>query len=142
PPFEIKEDRFSTAGLEQIGRYVSMLLQWQGELFTVSITTQSFDFPVTLYRSKREQTVAIVLVTKEEHQERAIRAFFERQAIEALGDYAPSDLGAADSVRGLTYPLPSDLARAVSLTTELLRSVYGLSDEAGLDFRCYEMENR
>jgi len=140
PPLEITEERFPTAGLAQVGRYVSMLLEWRGELFTLSVTAQTFEFPVTLYRSRSEQTVAVVLITKEAHQEQAIRAFFEREGIEALGDYAPLDLGTADSTHGLAYPLPSVAERATTLTTELLRSVYGLSDEAGLDFRYYEME--
>jgi len=141
PSLEIREERFATAGLAQIGRYVLMLLEWRGELFTLSVTAQTFEFPVTLYRSKSAQTVAVVLVTKGAHQEQAIRAFFERQGIEALGDCAPSDFATADAARGLAYPLPSDAGRAISLTTELLRSVYGLSDEAGLDFRYYEMES-
>src|SRR5262245_61663673 len=75
PPLEIKEERFPTAGLAQVGRYVSMLLQWRGEMFTLSVTAQDFEFPVTLYRSRSGQTTAIVLVTKEAHQEQAIRAF-------------------------------------------------------------------
>jgi hypothetical protein len=140
-PFEIKEERFPTAGLAQIGRYVSMLLQWRGELATLSVTAQSFDYPVTLYRSRVEQTAAIVLVTKEPHQEQAIRAFFERQGIEILLDYPPSVLGGGDAARGLAYPLPAETPRATSLTMELLQSVYGLSADAGLDFRYYELES-
>ena len=131
-PAKMREERFPTAGLAQIGRYVSMLLQWQGELFTLSLTAQDFEFPVTLYRSRSEGTAAVVLVTKQAQREQAIRAFFEQQGIAAW------DLGAADGSRGLAYPLPSDEARAVSLITEMLRSVYGLSDEAGIDFRYYE----
>ena len=140
PPVEIKEERFPTAGLAQIGRYVAMLLQSRGELFTLAITAREFEFPVTLYRCTSEQTVAIVLVSKDAHREQAIRCFFEQHAIELLLDHAPSDLGAADAARGLVYPLAADTARAITLTTELLRIVYGLSDEAGLDFRYYEME--
>ena len=117
-----------------------MLLEWRGEMFTLSVTAQDFEFPVTLYRSRSEQTVAIVLVTKEADQEQAIRAFFEHQSIEVLWDYPPSDLGAADAARGLVYPLPSEAAHAISMTTELLCSVYGLSDDSGIDFRYYEME--
>lgn len=136
PPLEIKEDRFPTAGLAQIGRYVSMLLQARGELFTLSVTAQGFQFPLALYRIRSEQTFAIVLVTNEPHRERAIRAFFEQQRLQAIMD--DGNLGASGAARGLAYPLPFDIARASSLTTGLLRSVYGLSEEAGLDFRYYE----
>jgi hypothetical protein len=79
-------------------------------------------------------------MSKDAQWEQAIRAFFEQQGIEALWDYASSDFGAADAARGFVYPSPPDAERAISLTTKLLRSVYGLSDEAGLDFRYYEME--
>jgi len=132
---EIEEERFPTAGLAQIGRYVSMLLRSRGEFFTL-VTAQDFEFPVTLYRSRSEQTDAMVLATKEAHREQTIRSFFEQQGIEAL-----SEFDTADAARGLVYPLPSDVAGAIRLTTELLRSVYGLTDEAGIDFRYYEMES-
>jgi len=136
PSLDIKEDRVPTAGLAQVRRYVSMLLQSRGELFTVSVTAHNFKFPVTLYRIKRDQTVAIMVVTNETRQERAIRTFFEQQGLEAIFDQVET----SDARRGLAYPLPFDVARVTSLTTELLRSVYGLSAEAGLNFRYYEME--
>src|SRR5205809_661157 len=83
--------RFPAAGLAQIGRYVSMLLQWRGELFTVSITAQDFEFPVTLFRSRHERAAAIVLVTKQPQREKAIRLFFEQQSIAAVLDRPLSD---------------------------------------------------
>lgn len=136
PYLEIKEDRFPTAGLAQVGRYVSMLLRARGELFTLSVTAQGFQFPVTLYRSRTAQIFEIVLVTKEPHQERAIRMFFEQRGLQAIMD--DGDLDAPGAARGLAYPLPFDPARATILTTELLQSAYGLSKMAGLDFRYYE----
>ncbi len=78
-----------------------------------------------------------VLVAKDAHREQTVRAFFEQHGIEA---FALSDFGGGDAARGLVYPLPSGAPRAISLTIELLRSVYGLSEEAGLDFRYYEVE--
>jgi hypothetical protein len=140
-PLEIKVERFPTAGLAQIGRYVSMLVHSRGEFFTLSLTAEDFDYPVTLYRSRSEQTAAIVLVTKDSHREQAIRAFFEQQGTKVLWDYPPSVLGPGDAAHGFVYPLPPDAASAASLTTELLRSVYGLNAEAGIDFRYYEMES-
>jgi hypothetical protein len=137
---EIKEERFPTAGLEQIGRFVSMLLQSRGEMFTLSITAQGFEFPVTLYRSRSDQTAAFVLVTKQLTLEQSIRAYFEHEGIPVLSDLPPSDLAGGDAARGLAYPLPSEAPRAISVTTKLLRSVYGLSDESGMEFRFYEME--
>lgn len=135
-PLKIREQEFPTAGLAQIGRYVSMLLKFRGELFTLSIRALDFEFPVTLYRYRSEQTVSIVLVTKSARRQQAIRAFFGQQGLQVV--LALRDT--PDAACGLTYPLPVDLARVTSLATELLRSVYGLSDEAGLSFCCYEME--
>ena len=56
---EIKVERFPTEGLSQIGRFVSMMLQWKGETFMLSVTGEDFEFPVTLYRSRSEQTTAM-----------------------------------------------------------------------------------
>jgi hypothetical protein len=45
---------------------------------------------------------------------------------------------AAHGLGCLVYPLPSDAPSIIKLTTELLQSVYGMSDDAGLEFYCYE----
>jgi hypothetical protein len=64
----------------------------------------------------------------------AVRTFFEQQGV----DYIHPASRAAHGVGCLVYPLPSDARGVMRLTTELLQSVYGMSDEAGLDFYCYE----
>ena len=138
PRVEIKEDRVPSAGLAQVERYVSIVIASRAELFTLSVAAHGFQFPVTLYRSRIEQMFAIVLVLKEAHQERAVRTYFEQQGLDAI--YDQSDVDTPDATRCLAFPLPVDVARATSVTIELLRRVYGLSEEAGLDFRYYEME--
>lgn len=136
PPLEIKKERVPTGGLAQIGRYMEMLLQSRGELFTLSVTGPGFQYPVAFCRSRSERTVAIILVCKDARQEQAIRTLFEQHGLEASLDHLVGDT--PDATRGLAYPLPLDVARATSLATELLRNVYGLSEEAGLDFLYYE----
>lgn len=136
---QLREERFATAGLAHIGRFMSMLLHSRKELFQLSIIVPGFQFPVAMYRHRSEQIAAIVLVTKDSQLEQAIRSFFEQGNLQAISD--DQDVETPDAPRCLAYPLPSEAAHAISLTTGLLRSVYRLSEEAGLVFRYIELEN-
>ncbi|HEU0011673.1 MAG TPA: hypothetical protein VFT34_17790 [Verrucomicrobiae bacterium] len=136
---QIKQDHFHTSGLAQIGRYVSMLLDSSAEVFMLMVTYRDDQNPMLLYRSKSECTVAIALLATNRDREQAIRAFFDERGIQPLQDYPFSDAGTPDAARDLIYRLPFDASHTTSLTTDLLRVVYGLSDVAGLDFTYYEM---
>jgi len=117
-----------------------MLLTWQGEFFSVSITAEHFRYPVTLYRSRSEQTIAIVLVSEPGPTEDAIRNFFEQHGIKVLSDHAVAEGAGSGSILCLAYPLASDASHATKLLKELLGSVYGLRPEGGIDFRYCKME--
>jgi len=134
PPPDIKEERFATCGMSEIGRCVSILLQPRRKFSLVTVTSQQLHFSVRLYRFRDEPLGAIALLNEDTPREQAVRTFFERQGM----DYIHSASRAAHGVGCLVYPLPSEASGVIRLTTELLRSVYGMSDEAGLDFYCYE----
>jgi len=137
----IKKDHYHTAGLAQIGRYLSMLFGSSAEVFALMVTYRDDQYPVALCRNKSERSVEIALLAKDTDREQAIRAFFDRRGIQPLLDYATSDACPQGAARGLTYRLPFDASDdATSLATDLLRGVYGLSDVAGLDFSYYELE--
>ena len=138
-PSAIREHRFDTAGLAQIGRYVEMLLQSRAKLFTLMVTTPDDEFKAVLYRSESESTTAIIPLAKDARTELGLRAFFDQQGIRPLVDCKLPDVGSGYTDRCLVYPFPLEAARATSLTAELFRDVYGLSHEAGLDFRYYEV---
>lgn len=131
---KVKKDRFPAAGLAQVAHYVTMLLESQGRFFVVSVAPSGCNYPVALYRSM-DDTPAIGLLTKEAQQEQAIRAFFAKQNIEVLLECPPPD------ARALVYALPPEIPRAISLTTDLLRDVYGLNDETGIDFTYWSETN-
>lgn len=132
---QFREEHFPAAGLSQIERYVSMLLQSRGQFFVLNIAVRDEQFPVVLYRIKSEKTIAMVLVVKDTHREQAIRAFFDHQAIQPLMDDVFPDVSTGSVAHGLSYPLPSDTSNITSLTKDLLRRVYGLSEETGVDYR-------
>ena len=134
-PIDYQEERCATAGLAQIGRFVSMMFESREGFFAFTIEAQGLEFPVGLWRKRRDQTVAMLLFTCAAEREQAIRAFFDQQGIQALGD--DQDRASPGAARALAYRLPLEPARVTRVVTQLLRSVYGLSDEAGLDFRYY-----
>ena len=140
PRIAIKEEHFPTGGLAQLGRHLSMMLQSREEFIVVSVTSQEFEFPFVFWHSMFDLSFFRNLHIRDAQREQAVRAFFKGQGMEASGDYEVSDYGGANLYRQLDYPLPIDAAGAITLTTDLLRSVYGLGDGAGLDFSYYEME--
>jgi len=102
------------------------------------VTTPHDEFTAVLYRSESESTTAIVPLFKDARTELSVRAFFDQQGIRPLLDCKLPDPGSRYTDRCLVYPLPLEAARAINLTVGLFRDVYGLSHEAGLDFRYYE----
>jgi hypothetical protein len=145
PVPKLKEVHFPTKGLAEVGRFVAMMLQSRAAFFMLTLTAPKLPFGVTLYRSDSERTAAICFPIGEEHWEAAIRAFFKRLGFEPLCDRLsqPEPLcwlegGEPDRRRVLIYPLPFDASPATSLTMELLESVLGLDQEAGLDLAYFE----
>lgn len=132
------QERFPTSGLAQIGRYVSMLIRARREFSMIDVTSYEFQLSVRLYRFRTEPFGAITLVNENAHREQAIRAFFEQRGIEPDSENTVSCSRASGGISILSYPLPPDASAIISLTTELLRSIYSVSDGAGLDFYCYE----
>jgi hypothetical protein len=92
-----------------------------------------------LCRSRNEHAAAVIMIARDAQADQAIRALFEQQGIRALQDYSIADAGAVGASNFLIYPLPLEAVDVVSLTTQLLRTGYALSDVAGLDFRYYEV---
>jgi hypothetical protein len=139
---EVHRDHFSTDGLAQIGRYVSMLFDSSSN-FTLTIDLHDDRFPVALGRDPESVvlgspagTALLMLCTNDPERERGIRTFFSQRSIQPLSDFAegfPRSVGE----RSLIYPLPSNASESAALLSELLRDVYGLSDTAGLDFYYY-----
>jgi hypothetical protein len=139
-PFEIKKQWYPGAGIAQLGRFLPMLLRSRKELFVIDVSEGNFEWKVTLYRSRAEQVVAIAMVACGAKREQDIRAYFEQQSVRPIHDFMLSDLRSGNPERGLVYPLPFDAANAFTLTTELLRDVYAVSDEAGLEYCYYETD--
>ncbi len=76
PPLEVQNERFASAGLAQLGRFVGMLLNSPAEGFVISISGKGLKFPVTLYRDNAERVTAIFLFTFGVPESEAARDFF------------------------------------------------------------------
>ena len=125
--------------LSEVPRHISMLVTSRSELFTLMIGTTEEALSIVRYRSESEGISALVLVTNDAERERGIRGFFERHGIEPLENFlVPPDAG-SQPVRCLVYPLPAAAPDASQITTDLLRSVYGFTDESEIQFRHHEI---
>ncbi len=133
-PLEIHKERFPSAGLAQLERFVGLLLHPRGEACVIQIAAEALSNPVTLYCSKAEKMAGIVLDPRDVPQEEAVRSFFHSRATGSLLE------SAHEGTATLLYPLPRHVAAASALVRELIQEVFALGSDAGLDFEHYDIE--
>jgi hypothetical protein len=137
---EIHEDHFETGGLAQIGRYVSMLFDSQSE-FALTITHRNPSYEVALCRNPVEMAgipmgaALALIVTNDSNVEGSVRTFFNQHDIQPVPEF--DCFNPISKERSMIYPLPLDAPQASTLITDLLRDVYGLTGNAGLDFHYF-----
>jgi hypothetical protein len=129
PKAEAKHDRFSTAGLAQVARYVAMSVESLAEVFLLYIGTLDEQMAVGLRRNKGAITFELVpmrfvstAVSRHTKIEQTVRAFCDQQGIQTIQD-CPG-----------VYSLPINASLVSELIINLLRAVYGLNDDSGLIF--------
>ena len=133
----VKTDHFQANGLPHLGEYVSKLLDSASNFFAVMITHHRDRPPIVLTRNRIDNLFAVAVFDNEPSTRTVIKAFFVQEGVEPLlGHSGQVAIGASS----LVYPLPLNASRATDLATGLLRTAYRLSDDAGLDFRYYEMD--
>lgn len=135
PPPKVQNERFPSAGLGQLDRFVGMLLNSPAEGFVISISAKGLRFPVSLYRSNAERVTAILLVTSDVPESEAVRDFFAVRQLRPWVNRAQEDTGS------LVYRLPTEVPALTALLTQLLQGVYALGEDAGLEFTYREIEN-
>ena len=129
-----KPERIAAHGLDHIPRFMTRDLKSTAKFTSLSIELPGREIGIGVYRHSEPGTLALMLcVYRDTEEERAIRAFFAGHQVAPTIDYLPHPV-TTTSVRGLQYPLPQDALRATILIRDFLRSVYGLANEAGLDF--------
>jgi hypothetical protein len=133
-PLEIHKERFPSAGLAQLERFVGLLLHPRGEACVVQIAAEALSNPIVLYCSKAEKVAGIALGARDVPQEETVRAFFHSRATE------PRLESTHGGTATLLYPLPWDVAAASTLVRELIQEVFALGSDAGLDFEHYDIE--
>jgi hypothetical protein len=128
-----KTDHFPRAGLAQVARYIAMSVESPAEVFLIYICSLDEELAVGLRRNKGPKTFELVPmrfvstdVSWHTEIEHSVRAFCEQQGIQPIGH------------RPVVYSLPIDASLVSELTIRLLRVVYGLNDESGLDFYYFE----
>ena len=137
-----QHERFPKAGLAEIDRLVSKLLDSDAERFFLAIRSndnEDNEILFFLYGSKSERTIAIGLLITDAEREQIIRGFFEQHGIKCLNDSSFAGGGGSGVTRGLVYALPRDTAKASKLTIDLLRCGFDVKDESGLCFHYYEL---
>ncbi len=135
PPPKLQHERFATAGLAQLDRLVGMLLDSSADSFVVSISATGLNFPVSLYRIKAERVMAIVLITTDMPESEAVKEFFIARKLSPLVNSPQEEIGT------FVYQLPTQRATLTALLVELLKGVYALGEDTGLEFRYCEIEN-
>ncbi len=124
------------AGFAQIERYISQLLQCESKPGSVCIWFRDFRNHVNLSFKDGALLMVVLVQTADTVREQAALKLFREAGIQPLrvGDFQ------ADGIpcQVLSYPLPGIVAEAAQLTSEFLRKVFGLGEDATLVFLYYE----
>lgn len=127
PPKSIWEmmpisDRVQERGLAHIQRYVSRLWESTAVTRVLVIAPLGGQAGLVLMHQEGLLNVTVYVDCKTSFaEESAVRAFLAERRIHPTLDYLSDGGEAAQSIRVLRYPLPSDQADAASLTAELGR---------------------
>ena len=125
-------DSFASDGFAQIEGYVSRLLRSSARFTSVIIATPDHRVAVTLRQRGGVPEIALVFVDwhSEAERARAVRQFFAGRGLSASEDY----LAGNGTTLCLGYSLPPDVQFITTLTKDVLRQIYQLREQHGLDF--------
>lgn len=135
----IEPVRFERAGLIHLRKYVAEVFSAGTVQPSLHIRTLDGLRGVSLYRTAAEFSIIPVPDTAE--RSRQIEDFFAKRGMQANYDQVigSSDI-AGGSMRILTFPLPQGVLATTQLTSDLLREVYGVDDQAGLEFTSVDLK--
>ena len=130
-----------TAPLSEIGRYVAMMFESRGLMFTLRVALPDDRLIIDVFGMGCGEMTALVVFRMDPDQERSMREFFARHNLHTPDDSGvPEQFNPALPVYNIyrVSPLPSEAPLLSELAADLFRSVCGLSDDAELRFHYAE----
>jgi hypothetical protein len=147
PPGEtpkVTRGESGTVKVSEIETYVTMLFQSQADMSTLMLSTGEAPFTIDFTHIKGHFMQASAVFEENAERERLIREFFVQHALQLpVHDGAPGHLieGVPVHLIFRINPLPSDATASSKLLARLFLHVCGLSADAPLTFRYYEVAN-
>jgi hypothetical protein len=135
PELAPEPDRFRAHGLAQVEPYVARLMASPEGFAALSVFTP--DGQRGLGLSRREGVPRINLNVDrlaDAEREGAIRAFFTERRLVPEVDHLAGNGGVPEATRCLTYVLPADAVFVATLAREVLVRIYGVGENAALNF--------
>lgn len=123
--------------LSEIPRYVAMLATSKSEHFTLMISAVDDRLSVLLNRTESEEISVFIFAAGDVERERGILEFSQRHGLRVIRD--PHSAADGERVLGLKNPLPSTPSQLSKIITELLCSVYALTEESVIQFLNYDI---
>jgi len=134
-----KPEKFRSEGFAQIENYISRLLKSSARFNSLIIARPNGQMAVSVMkRGKLPWFSAMVNWRSEPERERAIMDFFAQRGLSTTQDYLAGNGEVPDAIRCLAYSLPADVQFITAITKEVLREVYHLREEEGLNFTFQE----
>ena len=124
----------SAEGLGELGKHLLRLLELGAKFRYLVITWDEMN-AVQLMHQDRVLT-ALAVVHEKTHREQAVRGVFGAASLTPILDEAL----AGWSLRMLVYRLPGGASSTQELISDLLRTGYGLAENAGLNFESWESD--
>ena len=124
--------------LSEVPQHIARLLKSRSAVSMLSIGFVEQPRSIALLRENTLLT-GVAFVRKGAENEQGIRQLLQSHGIKVVADYLlPAEAG-AEPVRGVWYLLTPVLPPASEITTDLLRNVYGFSEESKVQIQYYEI---
>lgn len=126
-------------GMDQLEPQVARVMASNARFSSLLAFTPDGRRGFGLHRTNGQATLALNVEWRQEPQrERAIRSLFAKLKIAPTQDYLAGNGWVPDATRILDYPLSGDSREVAAVCKRVLREIYAVTDEEGLNFTFQE----
>jgi hypothetical protein len=123
-------------GLGDVGKHLHGLLELGAKSKYLAVSWHEMNYNHILLMNEDGVLSSLMVIHEDNHREQAVRGVFSAAGLGPIRDEAV----AGWSVRVLKYPLPDAVSRIEELISDLLRTGFGLAENARLEFASWEGE--
>ena len=134
--FEAAPKRFVSEGLSEVAPFVTELYSRKTDFSSLMISSLDGERGLLLTNEQGAIGIGFTIEKQQEaEREERIRSFFEDLGVNPSEDYLARNGGVPDATQILHYPLAGDQEQVLEIVRRVLRELYDIRSEEGLDLQ-------